>query len=81
LNEEKLIHGFNWSSKAWYTEDNGIKNGLVHLDIYSLEGGTTGEMHMEWFYLGGKNVPNLNVFKDAWETSPELRTLLMFLVV
>jgi hypothetical protein len=65
--EEKLIRGFKWSNKAWYAEENGIKNGLVHFGIYSLEGGTTGEMCMEWIDLGGKNVPTLNVFNDAWE--------------
>jgi len=67
LSEDKLIRGFVWSNKAWYAESNNIKNGMIHFGLYSTEGGTTGEMTMEWIELCGNIVPRLNAFDDSWE--------------
>ena len=65
MNEAKLFRGFVWSSKAWYAEANGIKNGLVYFGIYSTGGGTTGEMAMEWVPLGMGTVLQLKAFDDS----------------
>ena len=32
------------------------------------DGGTSGEMSVRWKELGGKNVPELQCFEDAWNT-------------
>ena len=63
----KYFRGFVWSNKAWYAEANKIKNGLIHFGIYSADGGTAGEMSMEWMNLCEKNVPQLQAFDDSWE--------------
>jgi hypothetical protein len=67
MNEDKLFRGFVWSNKAWYDEANKIKNGMIHFGIYSAEGGTTGEMTMEWMELARDIIPRLSAFNDSWE--------------
>jgi len=34
--------------------------------MYVKGGGTSGEMAMRWHEIGGKKVPRLEVFSDAW---------------
>lgn len=34
--------------------------------MYADEGGTSGEMSIEWVELAGRSVPLLKVFDDAW---------------
>ena len=56
--------GFYWSSKAWYSETRNYHH--VMFGLYHLEGGTIGEMKMEWIKLGHKWTPRLQVFCDGW---------------
>lgn len=61
---EGCKRGFYWQNKAWYhrpQDKDGIMFGLYHN-----EGGTTGEMSVTWEPIGGKMVPKLGVFDDAW---------------
>jgi hypothetical protein len=76
IDHEKFIRGFVWANKAWYAKYNNIKNGLIHFGIYSSQGGTTGEMSVEWIEIGDENIPRLNVFNDAWKTLAEFKDII-----
>lgn len=55
---------FYWSTKAYYHQPDmqpEVMFGMFHSD-----GSTSGEMAMRWKSLGGKPVPRLQVFNDAW---------------
>lgn len=58
--------GFYASYKAWYADKN--KNPEVTFGMYHEEGGTSGEMCIEWIILGNKSVSRLEVFNDAWSS-------------
>jgi hypothetical protein len=64
----KYARGFSWSNRAWYADANRLKYGMVHFGIYHTEGGTSGEMTMEWDELCGKIVPQLKVYNDGWKS-------------
>lgn len=73
------VRAFSQASRAWYS-----KAILAHGDIdsitfgfYHKEGGTTGEMTMEWIRLGGRMTPKLTVFDDAWNALNEFKDLLI----
>ena len=57
--------GFIWSSRAWYAEAADCKHE-ISFGMYARGGGTTGEMHVKWHQVGGKWVPRLECFDDAW---------------
>ena len=69
LNREHdgYYRGFTRANKAWYAEANKITMPLIHFGIYSNDGGTTGEMTMEWIDLSGKIAPQLQSFNDSWK--------------
>lgn len=71
---EGCVRGFIWSSKAWYHRpeyDNDIHFGMYHKD-----GGTSGEMAVEWIELSGADHPRLMVFNDAWNAMSTFTDLL-----
>ena len=72
----KYFRGFHWLNKAWYAEANKLKNGNITFGIYSTEGGTTGEMTMEWIDLSGKSVPRLQCFDDSWKALASFTNLI-----
>lgn len=53
-------------NRAWYSTTE--KENEVNFGMYDDEGGTSGEMTMAWVQLGlgGRSVPQLQVFDDAW---------------
>jgi hypothetical protein len=61
-----LFLGFHWTEKAHYAT--GLrdvdKKGIIFGE-YSLTGGCTGEMAMEWLALGNGLVPKLQCYSDA----------------
>lgn len=57
---------FIWSSRAWYAKAMGDKHQEIMFGMYHPEGGTSGEMGMRWKELSGRQVPQLQVFDDAW---------------
>lgn len=63
--------GFYHLSEAWYGSVN-LQNSKytdeVTFGFYYPDGGTSGEMGVRWQELGGKNVPELQCFEDAWHT-------------
>lgn len=63
---EGCIKGYHRSSKAWYAAS--IKERInVTFGMYSLDGGTSGEMTMEWQLLDNVLCAQLRCFEDAWE--------------
>ena len=61
---EGCIRGYIRSSKAWYGKKE--ENISVIFGMYSEEGGTSGEMTMEWIELGGQLCAKLKSFEDSW---------------
>lgn len=62
---EGCIRGYRRSSKAWYGKINNNQTE-VHFGMFHKEGGTTGEMTMEWVELSGKQCARLKCFEDGW---------------
>jgi len=62
---EGCIRGYHRSSKAWYSKNNNDRT-RVGFGMYAEEGGTSGEMEMEWIELGGKECAILKCFEDGW---------------
>jgi len=63
---EGCRRAFVWSSKAWYAEAIRDERQEIMFGMYHPEGGTSGEMGMQWKELSGRQVPQLQVFDDAW---------------
>lgn len=74
------VRGFIRTTQAWYydakTTLSGGKLDEVMFGFYAPEGGTTGEMRMLWSDLGGKTVPELRVYDDAWSALAEFGDVL-----
>jgi hypothetical protein len=72
------VRGFYHLKESWYgaANLNGDVLDEVNFGLYSPDGGTSGEMCMEWKELGGQVVPYLIVFDDAWHTLWTFRDLL-----
>ncbi len=70
---------FIQTGRAWYAESSLKNSGVteeVMIGMYHPEGGTTGEFAVRWSELGGKNVPMLCVFDDAWDAILMFRDVL-----
>lgn len=66
---DHCIRGFIHSTQAWYRDSLHLGKRVVDevmFGFYALDGGTTGEMKMNWELLCDKPVPRLCVFDDAW---------------
>ena len=78
-NHVGCIRGFHHLSKAWYGPAN-LKNSEVideiTLGLYHPDGGTSGEMSIRWSDLGGKSVPRLVVFNDAWSALAQFKDVI-----
>ena len=74
--DKGMVRGFYWLSKAWYAkpimENQGVYDELM-IGYYAPDGdgGTTGEFAIVWELLGGKPVPQLRIFDDAWRLLAE----------
>ena len=65
-NHDGEIPGFHWSSRAWYWHTQPEGEERIQIGFYAPGGGTSGEFHVSWVKLGGKQTPQLRVFDDAW---------------
>lgn len=54
------------STKAYYAKNIPNENLHVMFGMYHPEGGSSGEMKIEWVDIGSKKTPQLQVFDDAW---------------
>ena len=54
--------------EAWYIRANPQIENTVTFGLYDPEGGTTGEMEVEWSQIGddSKLTAQLKVFEDSW---------------
>ena len=52
-NHKNCTRGYYRSSKAWYAKAVGRENIEVNFGMYASDGGTSGEMTMEWVELAG----------------------------
>lgn len=64
-NHDGCFRGYHRSSKAWY---NKVMDGKIEVTfgMFHEQGGTSGEMTMEWIELNGKLCARLKCFEDAW---------------
>lgn len=60
------IRGYYRSTKAYYAKKYPNENLNVMFGMYHPEGGSSGEMQMEWQELGRDLVPQLKVYDDSW---------------
>ncbi len=62
---EGCIRGYHRSSKSWYYKslDGKIE---VSFGMYHKDGGTSGEMSIEWIPLAGELCAELKCFEDSW---------------
>lgn len=65
-NHEGCIRGYHRSSKAWYAKSVNKDNIEVGFGMYHPDGGTSGEMTMEWVELSGRLCARLKCFEDGW---------------
>ena len=76
---EGTSRGFRHLSRAWYGESS-LKNAdyvdAVTFGFYNSQGGTTGEMTVNWVYLGGEIIPKLTVYSDAWSALSQFHDLI-----
>jgi hypothetical protein len=64
----KDVRGFIRFDKAWYAESNGIRNPEINVGIYDTDDeGCVAEFIVAWHELGGKLIPQLQIFSDAWK--------------
>ena len=60
------IRGYSRSSKAWYAKHLIYDNIEVNFGMYYPNGGTDGEMTMEWIKVGSDLCAILKCFQDGW---------------
>lgn len=61
------IRGFHISNRAWYAPYQHDSDRIqIMFGLYSLDGGTSGEMAMQWCKVGGEIVPQLQIYDDAF---------------
>lgn len=60
-----VTRGFSYNRESWYGRHD--EPDWVTFGLYHLEGGTTGEMRMEWCRLGDRHVPKLEAWHDRWQ--------------
>lgn len=60
--------GFYWGSKSWHWSASRVDGviDVVNFGMYHKDGGTTGEMLVEWKELSGQSVPQLKAYDDSW---------------
>mgnify|MGYP001390754306 FL=1 len=65
---------FYWTNKAWYCVEN--KPNEVMFGLFYKDNGTSGEMAMKWQNLSEKDVPQLQVYNDAWSALATFKDVL-----
>ena len=68
------MRGFYWSSKAWYADT--INRNDIMFGNYGEDDDPYGEMCMVWDTLDFENVPQLQVYNDAWAVLNEYKDVL-----
>lgn len=63
-NHDGCIRGYYRTSKSWYAKS--VDNIEINFGMFHPDGGTSGEMTMEWIELSGKLCARLKTFEDSW---------------
>lgn len=72
---DEVRRGFYHHSRSWYGPTVSLLDGAVddiQFGLYHDDGSTTGKMTVEWHELGGKLVPRLVAFDDAWRVLADM---------
>ena len=78
-NHEGAHKGFVHLARSWYSSSAARCGGIVDevmFGFYYEDGGTSGEIAMTWDKLGGKIVPQLQVYDDAWNALGEFKDVI-----
>ena len=73
---EKRRMGFMIMNKMYYAQSIDRLVPQIMIGDYPDGGGTRGEFSIDWELLGGKLIPRLKVYDDAWKVLSEETTLL-----
>lgn len=78
-NHEGDIKAFTQLSKAWYGPANlncsNIRDSVT-FGFYAPEGGTSGEISVDWISLSGNIVPEMRIFSDSWSALSNMHDLI-----
>lgn len=67
---DRAYAGFHHVARSWYADAVLSVSGAIDevtFGAYSKDGGSHGEMTMEWVSLDGKPVPRLQAYSDSWK--------------
>lgn len=64
------------SESWWYRSQDKEYDDEIMVGMYRKDGGTTGEFGIRWLNIGGRSVPQLQVFHDAWHALAQFPDLL-----
>lgn len=62
----ECFRGYHRSSKVWYANAINDNRTPVYFGMYDPDGGTSGEMEMEWIDIDNKQCAKLKAFEDSW---------------
>lgn len=68
--DDSLFWGYHQHSRSYYAANVPLGKDIaddVWFGAFSREGGTVGEMVVQWIKLDKRLVPHLQVFDDAWK--------------
>lgn len=68
-----ITRGFHRSNKAYYARKHDHPS--IDFGLYDYEGGTSGEMCMEWVEVANKPTPLLRCYDDAWRALSSFKDL------
>ncbi len=77
---EGCYKGYTLMSESWYYEANRPTMNCmdeVNFGYFDPEGGTSGEMSMEWHDLNNELVPKLGVYNDGWDALSNFQDLIV----
>ena len=78
-NHEGCRRAFTHTGASWYANTAlpcGKIVDCINLGFYAYEGGTTGELEINWRMLGGELTPQLTAFNDSWRALNECSDLI-----
>lgn len=78
------VKGFHQISKAWYGgailgTSPGKDIDQIYIGFFSESGLTAGELVIRWASVGGRHVPLLGAFDDAWGVLAQMPELIQMM--
>lgn len=72
----ELTRGYYRFSKDWYATDRDWAKPTIMVGLYHPDGGTAGEISIEWENIKGQQVPKLSAYDDGWKALSSFDNLL-----